>query len=276
VTRRPGVAIIIVAYNVREDLGRCLESLSTAPPETPHEIVVVDNASTDGTVSMVRELWPAVRLLTLERNVGFAAANNIGIRETRSAGAPLLLLLNSDTIVPPAALDRLVDRLVATPQAAVAGPRLVDAAGVPELSFGPMVGPLAELRQKVVVRSHQLGFNPARAVVARRTRNERFVDWVSGACLLVWRADAEAAGLLDERYFLYLEDVDFCAAIRARGRRVLFTPAAEIVHLRGRARAKAPAMLEAAYRRAQIAFYEKHRPAWAPVLRGYLRLRGKL
>jgi GT2 family glycosyltransferase len=94
--------------------------------------------------------------------------------------------------------------------------------------------------------------------------------------MLVWRADAEAVGLFDERYFMYLEDVDFCAAHRARGRAILFTPAAEIVHARGRSRAAAPAMVEAAYRRSQLAFYAKHQPRWRPWLGGYLRIRGKL
>jgi GT2 family glycosyltransferase len=87
--------------------------------------------------------------------------------------------------------------------------------------------------------------------------------------------DAEAAGLFDERYFMYTEDVDFCAAIRARGRRILFTPSAQIVHLRGRSRRTAPRATESAYRRSQIAFYEKHHPRWAPILRVYLRLRGR-
>jgi hypothetical protein len=102
------------------------------------------------------------------------------------------------------------------------------------------------------------------------------VDWVSGAALLVRRADAEAVGLLDERYFLYTEDVDFCAAMRAAGRRVLFTPAAEIVHLRGRSRATAPVVMNEAYRRSHLAFYEKHHPRWAPVLKLYLKLKGQL
>jgi GT2 family glycosyltransferase len=108
------------------------------------------------------------------------------------------------------------------------------------------------------------------------TRRERFVDWVSGAALLVYRRDAEAAGLLDERYFMYTEDVDFCAAIRARGRRILFTPAATITHLRGRARATDPVRVNAAYRRSHLAFYEKHHPRWAPLLRTYLRIKGEL
>ena len=90
------------------------------------------------------------------------------------------------------------------------------------------------------------------------------------------RSDAEAVGLFDERYFMYTEDVDFCAALRARGRRIVFTPDVEVVHLRGRSSASAPAATTAAYRRSQIAFYEKHRPVWAPLLRLYLRLRGQL
>jgi N-acetylglucosaminyl-diphospho-decaprenol L-rhamnosyltransferase len=102
------------------------------------------------------------------------------------------------------------------------------------------------------------------------------VDWVSGACLLVRRADAEAVGLLDERFFMYTEDVDFCASVRARGRAVLFAPAAEIVHVRGRSRQTAPRAAEAAYRRSQVAFYEKHHPRWAAVLRFYLRVRRRL
>jgi N-acetylglucosaminyl-diphospho-decaprenol L-rhamnosyltransferase len=83
-------------------------------------------------------------------------------------------------------------------------------------------------------------------------------------------------GLLDERFFMYTEDVDFCAAIRRRGRRILFTPAVEIVHLRGRSVASAPEATERAYRRSHVAFYEKHHPFWAPLLKIYLRARGRL
>ena len=100
------------------------------------------------------------------------------------------------------------------------------------------------------------------------------MDWVSGACLLVHRADAEAAGLFDERFFLYTEDVDFCHSIRKRGRKVLFTPVATITHLRGRSRAARPEASQRAYRQSQIAFYTKHHPLWAPLLKVYLRLRG--
>ena len=102
------------------------------------------------------------------------------------------------------------------------------------------------------------------------------VDWVSGACLMTRRSDAEAVGLMDERYFMYTEDVDFCAAVRARGRKVLFAPDAEIMHLRGGSRASAPEATERAYRQSHLAFYEKHHPGWIPLLRAYLKLRGRL
>jgi GT2 family glycosyltransferase len=255
------VSIIVVSYNARADLERCLESLRRAPPASPHEVVVVDNASTDGSADAARRC--GARVLENRANAGFARAANIGIRASSGAN---LLLLNSDTIVPAGAVDRMLDELDRHPDVAILGPRLVDGTGGPELSFGPMIGPLNEARQKW----------RARGDIDRVTRRRRHPDWVSGACLLVRRADAEAAGLLDERFFMYLEDVDFCAAVRARGRRVLFAPSIEVVHLRGRSRQAAPAATEAAYRQSQVAFYRKHHPAWAPLLKAYLRLRGRI
>lgn len=267
------LSIVIVSFNARADLERCLASLHQAPPVTPHEIVVVDNASTDGGPAFVRAAFPEVRVIEQGRNLGFAVANNAGIRAT---SGELILLLNGDTVVPPGAIDTLVARLRAHPAAAVAGPRLVDTEGRTEISFGAMISPAAELRQKVVGRLHGARVPLVTGWVERQARTERYVDWVSGACLLALRADAVAAGLLDERFFLYTEDVDFCAAVRSRGRKVLFTPAAEVVHARGRSRASAPGAANDAYRRSQIAFYDKHHPRWAGLLRRYLSWRGRL
>jgi N-acetylglucosaminyl-diphospho-decaprenol L-rhamnosyltransferase len=267
------LSIIIVSHNAAADLERCVASLHESAPSIPHDITIVDNASTDDGIGVVRARWPEVRIIAQAENRGFAAANNVGIRATRGE---LLLLLNSDTVVPAGAIDSLVARLRARPSAAAAGPLLVDGSGRAEISFGSMLSPFAELRQKAIGRLYAAGAPIVTGWVDRLTRTERVVDWVSGACLLVFRADAEAAGLLDERFFLYTEDVDFCAALRARGREVLFTPAATVTHLRGRSRSSAPGATNAAYRRSQIAFYEKHNPAWAPVLKFYLRLKGQL
>jgi N-acetylglucosaminyl-diphospho-decaprenol L-rhamnosyltransferase len=268
----PRLSIIIVTYNSSAYIDTCLGSILEHPSAIDHEIVVVDNASTDGTAAAIRSRWTGVRVIDARANLGFARANNLGIEQTFGT---LILLLNPDTSVPKAALDTLVAALDARPDVAVAGPRLVDADGHAELSFGRMMSPLNELRQKFLVEGSRRA-GPIAAYVESITRKPQEVDWVSGACLLVRRADAEAVGLMDERFFMYAEDVDFCAAIRARGRHVLFCPTAEIIHLRGRSRATASAATEGAYRRSQVAFYEKHHPAWAPWLRWYLKVRGRL
>lgn len=267
----PHLSIIIVNFNGGVHLQRCLASLAEYPPQVPAEVIVVDNASTDGSPAIVAQ-FPGVRLLALANNGGFSAGNNAGIR---ASSGELILLLNNDTIVKAGALDTLVSRLEAQPGAGVAGPRLVDGEGRTELSFGPMISPIGELRQKVVLSLYDRGVGLATRWVERQTRREHVVDWVSGACLLVRRRVAEEAGLLDERFFLYTEDVDFCATVRARGWTVLFTPAAEIVHLRGRSRATAAEQSSAAYRRSHLAFYQKHHPRMLPLLKAYLRLKGE-
>ena len=157
--------------------------------------------------------------------------------------------------------SRIDEALERHADVAVVGPRLVDRSGKAELSFGDMVGPLAHIRQQRI----------AMGDVDAYTTREQYPDWVTGACLLVRRADAEAVGLLDERYFMYLEDVDFCAAIRARGRRILFTPAVQVTHLRGRSSPTRAASGEL-HRRSLITFYQRHHPMWVPFVRLYLRL----
>jgi GT2 family glycosyltransferase len=266
------VAIVIVSYNARDDLARALASLDASPPAVSSEVVVVDNASRDGSAGMVRERWPGVRVIEAGGNLGFSRANNLGIRATQSQ---FVLLLNSDTVVPRGAIDLLVAEMHAHPEAGVVGPRLVGIDGRLEISFGRMITPLNELRQKVVGWLYERGVPPVRRWAEREAGEAREVDWVSGACLLVRRQDAEAVGLLDERFFLYTEDIDFCASIRALGRAVRFTPAAEIVHARGRSRRHDPGAANTAYRRSHLAFYAKHHPAWVPILRLYLSLRGE-
>jgi N-acetylglucosaminyl-diphospho-decaprenol L-rhamnosyltransferase len=269
----PLLSIVIVTYNSSRQIDACLHAAATTLPPLDYETVVVDNASPDGTASIVRHRWPAVHVIDAAGNVGFSRATNIGIRQ--SSGA-FLLALNPDTVLHRGAVRRLLDTLELRPDVAVVGPRLVDGRGRAELSFGSMIGPFSELRQKLLVRGNDRGAPIIGGYVQRLTRRPRAVDWVSGACLLVRRSDAEAVGLFDERYFMYAEDVDFCAAIRARGRKVLFVPEAEVSHLRGQSVASLPRATEVAYRRSQLAFYAKHHPGWLPLLRAYLTLSNRL
>jgi GT2 family glycosyltransferase len=264
------LSIIVVSFNARDDLARCLASLHDAPPARAHEIIVVDNASSDGSAHAARQ-WPDVRVIEAGANLGFARANNLGIRASSGTN---LLLLNSDTVVPAGAVDALFVELERDPRVAVVGPRLVDEDGRVELSFGSMIGPLNEVRQKLLVRGHAKGIGWISSRVERMTSLPRFPDWVTGACLLVRRSEAEGVGLLDERYFMYAEDVDFCAAIRQRGGRIRFTPAITVVHRRGRSAVTAPEATARSYRDSQVAFYQKHHPRWVGLLRLYLRLRG--
>lgn len=267
----PALSIVIVSYNTRALLAACLASLHDPPPHTTHEIVVVDNGSHDGSVEAARA-YPGVRVIEVGANLGFAAANNRGIRVSRGAN---VLLLNSDTRVPPGAVDRLMAVLDRHPEAAVVGPRLVNDRGHIELSFGAMISPVAEWRQRRLIRRLAAGDAAAIAHVKALTNREQWPDWVTGACLLVRRSAAEAAGLLDERFFMYTEDVDFCATIRAQGGRILFTPDVEVIHLRGQSAATAARETHEAYRRSQLAFYRKHHPLLAPLLRLYTRLRDR-
>ena len=227
------LAIVIVSFNARADLEACLTALADHPPSTPHAIVVVDNASTDGSAVAVRTRWSTVTVIDAGDNLGFARATNLGIRATASR---CVLLLNPDTLPPVGAIptgwsgsfvrDRTWRSLA---------PRLVDRDGTLEVSFGSMISPVAELWQKCLVRGHGGRLPLLTGLVERRARVERRVDWVSGACLLVRRSDAEAAGLLDEAVSSCMARTSiFCATIRGLGRDVLYTPAVEVVHHRGR------------------------------------------
>jgi GT2 family glycosyltransferase len=266
------LAIIVVTYNSRTEIGDCLESVVGHTDPYRAAVVVVDNQSTDGTPAFVRERWPSVQVIDAGANLGFARANNRGIAATTS---DCVLLLNPDTVVPPGAIQRLVGALERNPDAAVAGPRLVDATGAAELSFGPRISPWGELRQKLLMALYHRGVAPVVRHVERRSREAGDRAWVSGACLIVRRADLEAVGGLDERFFMYTEDVDLCTSIRARGRRVLFVPEAEVRHLRGRSASRNP-QTELLRRQSQLAYYEKHLPRWVGPLRLYLRLTGKV
>jgi N-acetylglucosaminyl-diphospho-decaprenol L-rhamnosyltransferase len=268
---RTALDIVIVTHNSRAELSACLRSLTASTDLGQPTIIVVDNHSRDGTPQVVSSEWPAVSLIQPGSNLGFSRGNNVGIRASSNE---LVLLLNPDTIVAANAISRLVRELADHPEAAAVGPRLVDERGVAELSFGWTISPLGELQQKVIGALYRHGAPLVRERVDRwlRTSGER--DWISGACMLARRADLEAVGLFDERYFMYTEDVDLCVSFRRLGRAIRYVPEAEVVHHRGRSATRNP-LTESMRRRSQLAYYRKHHPRWAPLLTLYLRLTGK-
>ncbi len=265
------LAIIIVTYNSSTEIGACLDSLVGHTAPFPTTIVVVDNASADGTAQLVRDRWPSVQVIESPANVGFSRANNLGIRAT---SGDYVLLMNPDTVAPPGAIQTLVRGLAGHPDAAIAGARLLSDRGFPELSWGDPIGPWNELKRKVFSTLYYRKVRRIVRKVDKLSRQAREVAWVSGACMVIRRPDLEAVGLLDERYFMYTEDVDLCVAMARRGRTVLYVAGAEVLHHRGKSAARNPET-ERLYRKSQLAYYEKHLPRWAGVLRAYLKLTGK-
>jgi N-acetylglucosaminyl-diphospho-decaprenol L-rhamnosyltransferase len=269
---RDSLAIIIVTFNSVEEIDACLQSLVGHTDPFPTTITVVDNASGDGTAEHVRKRWPTVTVIDSGGNLGFAKANNIGIRATKS---DYVLLMNPDTVAPPGAIQTLVRGLASHPEAAIAGARLLSDRGFPELSWGAAITPWNETKQMIFSRLYLRKIRRIVRKMDRMSRQAREVEWVSGACMVIRRADLDAVGGLDERYFMYNEDVDLCVEMKKRGRTTLYVAGAEVLHYRGKSAPKNPE-LERRRQLSHIAYYEKHLPRWAPLLRVYLRVTGKL
>ncbi len=250
------LTIAIVSYNAREELAQCLESIYASTRLPAFEVIVTDNASTDGTLEMLAARFPQVRVIASPENLGFGGAGNLCWREAKSS---LVLFLNSDTVVSDRALDRLVEVARARPEAGAIGPRLRYGDGEIQMSYGAMPGVVSELVQKLWNTGYARGKGPLRRAVSKRYERERTVDWVSGACLLTRRDILETVSGFDENFFLYSEDVDLCARIRATGARILFTPEVEIVHLLGRSVAKNRDRVIYESHRSRLYFYGKHR-----------------
>src|SRR5262249_21365497 len=159
--------VVIVTFNSAGHVGTCLQALRDAPGSVAQDIVVVDNASSDDTVSLLARDWPEVRVVRNKVNRGFGAATNRGIRETTG---DRLLLLNPDARVTPGAIDRLLTALEADQSVAIAGPRLLDDEGHSEVSWGRQIGPFAELGQKLRVRAQEGRWPVLSAWVDRQTR----------------------------------------------------------------------------------------------------------
>jgi N-acetylglucosaminyl-diphospho-decaprenol L-rhamnosyltransferase len=256
------VAVVVLTYNGLPWVERALDSVRG------HETVVVDHGSTDGTLALVRERFPEVRIVE-QANLGFGGGNNRGLRETE---APLVCLLNSDAWFTGDGLDRLVAVAEAHPAAALVGPRLRNPDGSLQRSvrgFPTLWGLATEylFLRKLAPRSRAL--NPLYAGEFDH-ETEREADYLYGACLLVRRAAAEEVGGLDEDFFMFSEEVDWAYRFRQAGWKVLFTPAAEVVHVGG---ASHGGRLFRENVRGHLRFLAKHRgPRYAEAARRLLRL----
>jgi GT2 family glycosyltransferase len=251
-SEEPRVDVVVVSYETRETLLECLAALVAEPTAS---VVVIDNASRDGTAAAVRERFPSVRLVANAENVGFARACNQGARESR---ARYLLFLNPDATLAPGSLGALAAILEARPRVGVVGPRTRSANGDIQVSTGPDLSLVSEIRQRRLVRG--VARRDAAILVEAEGLHavEREVDWVSGACLMIRREAFDAVSGFDERFFLYEEDADLCRRVRAAGWKVLFSPGAEARHALGRSMARSPERARLEYQRSHLLYYRKH------------------
>jgi N-acetylglucosaminyl-diphospho-decaprenol L-rhamnosyltransferase len=248
------VAVVVVSFNSRDTLGACLGSVAHHVG-LPHEVVVVDNASTDGSAEAARESEPSLGVIRNPTNRGFARACNQGIRSTT---APRVLFLNPDAEITTGAVQALAAELDAAHDIGVVGPLTLEPDGAVQVSTGPDLTLSAERRQRRLVRGVRRREPGALSEAASRHAQPHEPDWVSGACLLARREALEAVGGFDERFFLYEEDADLCRRLRAAGWRVLFTPAATVHHRLGQSMAQAPRLARRAYHRSHLLYYRKH------------------
>jgi N-acetylglucosaminyl-diphospho-decaprenol L-rhamnosyltransferase len=224
----PDLTAIVVTYRSAAHVGACLEALSAAAGRLEVELVVVDNASRDPTPALVRQASPGARLIVNETNRGFAAAVN---QAARAARGRYLLLLNPDARPLSGCVSRLVAELDAVPQAALAGPQLLDPGGTPQPSAWPAPGLLSLAYDALLL--HNLMPRSRLRLVTPAGEDPVDVECLSGACLLVRRSAFEALGGLDERFFIYYEDTDLGLRARAAGYRVRLVPSARAVHVVG-------------------------------------------
>lgn len=248
------VSVVIVSWNTRALTLACLDSLPASAGAASHDVWVVDNASADGTVTAIRQMHPMARVIANAGNPGFAAANNQGIA---ASSGRYVLLLNSDTVAPPGAIERLVRFADAHPAAGVVGPQLLNADGTFQGSFADFPSLRSELLSASGLGVRLYGrwfpnYGP------QQSRASRAVDWVQGACMLVRRSAIAQVGGMDEQYHMYSEETDWCLRMRRAGWECWFTPEAQILHHGGQStRQVRPAMVRSLYR-SKVRFFRKH------------------
>jgi len=251
------VSIIIVNWNTRDILRDCLDSIDRQTRQPRYEIIVIDNGSTDGSVAMIKSDYPRVCLIENRANVGFAAANNQGLR---LAQGRYLLLLNSDTVV----LDNAVDKMVAfadeNPAAGLFGCRVLNA----DRSLQSTCYRYPSLLNLLLSSTYLYKLFPRsdffnRECIAHWQRDDiRQVQAVTGCFMLARRQVIEEVGLMDEQYFMYCEETDWCYRIRRAGWNILFYPHARIIHLGGASSRQVKTAMLVQLRLSILAFMKKH------------------
>ncbi len=260
------VSIILVNYNGAEILPDCLNSLEKFIDLPSYEIIVVDNASSDGSVELIIEKFPQVRLLRQTKNRGFGAGNNAGVK---LANGEFLFFLNTDTVLTSNILPHLIGLMQADQKIGIIGPKLLNSDGSLQISVSPALGIKGEYQARKMHRYYVN--NSEQVLIEQRFQEIQEVDIVVGAAFLIRSSLFHQLGGFDENFFMYFEESDLCQRAQNQGYKIIYTPLVSLVHLKGYSIQKSANAMAIEYRRSQIYYYQKHRPWWEQfLLRIYL------
>jgi len=246
------LSIIIVNWNTRDLVMQCLASVYASSPDKS-EVLVVDNASTDGGAAAVSTYFSQVRLIQNRENVGFAQANNQAIQECTGR---YILLLNSDTQVLPGGLETLVQFMETHPEAGAAGAQILNPDGSLQLSCYPAPTLTRELWRLL----HLDAFWPygEYPMTGWNLESPREVETMLGACLILRRKALDQTGLLDQDYFMYSEEIDLCYRLRRKGWRLYWMPLAKVIHYGGQSTQQVASKMFVQLYRSKILYFRKH------------------
>ncbi|MCB9422188.1 MAG: glycosyltransferase family 2 protein [Ardenticatenaceae bacterium] len=251
----PDLSIIIVSWNVRELLRACLHSIDRQRYGLALEVIVVDGASSDDSPAMVRETFPWVKLIACNENIGFPRGNNIGLAE---ANGRYLLLLNPDTEIKQNALPVMIDYLANHADVGLVGPQLLNSDGTIQSSRRRFPTLATALFESTWLEP----FAPRRILrhyYAQDLPDDEIseVDWVTGACMLTRREIFNTIGGLDEAYFMYSEELDWCHRIKDAGWRIVYDPSAQVLHHVGKSSEQAVTARHINFQRAKLRYFRK-------------------
>ena len=251
------LSIIIVSWNVSGELLDCLRSISENRPSYSHETIVIDNASTDGTINAVQKDFPDVKLIVNKENRGFAAANNVGVEQAKGE---YILFLNPDTILHRNSLDVLIDFLAHNKDAGACGPKLLNDDSTIQPSTRRFPDFYSALYQNSIFRNIGLFRKQYRRyrMYDFNFDAQKDVDILMGAALMTRRSIIDDIGSMDESFFMYYEEADLCYRIVKAGWRVVFVPEAEITHLGGRSSDQLPVKTRIMRLKSLLIFFRKH------------------
>jgi len=252
------LSIVIVNYNVKNLLKKCLESIFEYEKDTKFEVIVVDNNSTDHSQKMLKRDFPQVKLIENKRNLGFSRGCNQGIKESQGR---YILLLNPDTELTPGGFKKMIDFMDLKPEKGICGPKMIDKEGKLQFSCRSFPSYLTAISssQSILNRIFPENFLSKKYLLKNQDHSQiTEVDWVSGSCLLAKREMFEKVGLLDERFYMYVEDVDLCYRAKMAGFSVFYFPQVLVIHHIGKSTQKKKFNMLVEHHKSMYYFYRKH------------------